>query len=172
MVPARITKKGFTLIELLIVIGVVGVLATGIVLVLNPQTQLAKARDAKRKSDLENIQKALELFYNDKNRYPNPAVLAEWPAPGSPWGVYMQTRPGDPSVGRLYRYQQALNGQGYQLYAGLERCTSSANCFDPQQCNSGSKSLGAPDDVCKNANGSCGPGVTCTYGVTSSNLSP
>lgn len=168
-------QRGLTLVELLVVIGVIGVLATGLIIGINPQTQLAKARDARRKSDLANIQKALELFYNDNNRYPDPSVPAEWPAPGSPWGVYMQTRPGDPSAGRLYRYERENvggTGQAYQLYAGLERCTSSASCFDPQQCNNGSKSSGAPDDVCKNANGSCGPGITCTYGVSSTNTTP
>jgi prepilin-type N-terminal cleavage/methylation domain-containing protein len=40
--------KGFTLIELLIVIAILAILATAVVLVLNPAQILAQARDAQR----------------------------------------------------------------------------------------------------------------------------
>jgi prepilin-type N-terminal cleavage/methylation domain-containing protein len=41
-------KRGFTLIELLVVIAVLGVLATVVIVAINPFQQLAKARDAGR----------------------------------------------------------------------------------------------------------------------------
>ncbi len=55
---------GFTLVELLIVIAIIGVLATVAFLALN-RTR-GKARDAKRISDVRQVQSALELYFNDQ----------------------------------------------------------------------------------------------------------
>lgn len=166
MVPAQLKqisnfRRGFTLVELLVVIGLIGVLASITFAVINPLTQFQKARDAGRKNDLANIQKALELFYNDNNRYPTTTEIP-W---GALWSNYMQRVPKDTS-GRTYRYEQELSGQAYQLYAGLERCTSSSNCHDNQACSGGSACSGVA------AGGNCGSGITCTYGVSSSNTTP
>lgn len=55
-------KKGFTLIELLIVIGILAILATTVVLVLNPAQLLAQARDSQRISDLSSVKSAIALY--------------------------------------------------------------------------------------------------------------
>jgi len=55
-------KKGFTLIELLIVIAILAILATAVVLVLNPAQILAQARDSQRISDLGNVKSAIALY--------------------------------------------------------------------------------------------------------------
>jgi prepilin-type N-terminal cleavage/methylation domain-containing protein len=44
--------KGFTLIEILVVIAILGLLSTIVVVAVNPGRQFAKARDAKRQTDL------------------------------------------------------------------------------------------------------------------------
>ncbi len=54
--------RGFTLIELLIVIGILAVLATTVVLVLNPAQILAQARDSQRLSDLGSVKSAIALY--------------------------------------------------------------------------------------------------------------
>ncbi len=64
--------KGFTLVELLIVIAVLGILSVGAIVVLNPQQQIRKANDARRKSDLNYITHLLNLYYNDNGKYPAP----------------------------------------------------------------------------------------------------
>ena len=61
-------EKGFTLIELLVVIAIIGVLASIALSSLN--TARAKARDIKRLAEVKNLQKALEIYYLDNNRYP------------------------------------------------------------------------------------------------------
>ncbi len=61
--------RGFTLIELLVVITIIGILATGAVAVYTSQIQ--KARDTVRISDIGTIQKGLEMWYNDKALYPD-----------------------------------------------------------------------------------------------------
>ena len=53
------SKKGFTLIELLITIGVLAVLATVVVLVLNPAELFKQARDSQRLSDLAAVRDAI-----------------------------------------------------------------------------------------------------------------
>jgi len=56
------SKKGFTLIELLVVIGILAVLATVVVLVLNPAQLFAQARDTQRLSDLSSTVSAINLY--------------------------------------------------------------------------------------------------------------
>lgn len=55
-------RKGFTLIELLIVIGILAVLATITILVLNPAQLFAQARDSQRITDLGTIRSAVSLY--------------------------------------------------------------------------------------------------------------
>lgn len=62
------SAKGFTLIELLVVIAIIGLLATMAVLGYSAANQ--RSRDAKRKSDLRQISKALELYFDDNGVYP------------------------------------------------------------------------------------------------------
>jgi type II secretion system protein G len=61
-------NTGFTLIELLVVIAIIGILASVILASLN--TARSKARDSKRISDLQELQKALEMYYFDYGTYP------------------------------------------------------------------------------------------------------
>jgi general secretion pathway protein G len=65
------TKKarGFTLVELLIVISIIGVIAA-IVMVALDQSR-TKGRDGQRKSQTNEVLKALELYYSDNGTYPS-----------------------------------------------------------------------------------------------------
>lgn len=60
--------KGFTLMELLITMGII-VLLMGVGVVSYTQTN-NKARDSKRKADIESIRSALELYRTDQGQYP------------------------------------------------------------------------------------------------------
>lgn len=55
-------KKGFTLLELLIVIGILAILSSVAVLVLNPAELLRQARDSQRINDLAAINNALAIY--------------------------------------------------------------------------------------------------------------
>src|SRR5680860_44145 len=58
-------KKGFTLLELLIVIGILAILSTTVVLVINPAQLLKKARDSQRISDLNTMKTAIAYYITE-----------------------------------------------------------------------------------------------------------
>lgn len=62
---------GFTLIELLVVVAIIGLLASVAMVSIN--NARLKSRDARRLSDMRQIQTALELYYDKNNQYPNSA---------------------------------------------------------------------------------------------------
>ena len=110
-------QRGFTLIELLVVIAIIGLLSTLAVVALNNARM--KARDAKRVSDVKQVQTALELYFNDVNLYP-PIPLGTSIANG---GVtYMAAVPTNPSprtdggcADVDYAYAQTELGASYTL---------------------------------------------------------
>ncbi len=61
-------KKGFTLIELLVVISIIGLLSTLAMVALKSARE--KARDVKRLADINQLQKALDLYYDKYNTFP------------------------------------------------------------------------------------------------------
>ena len=74
-------NKGFTLIELMVVIAIIAILTA--VITANFTTAKSKSRDAKRMSDLGQIQLALAGYFDRCNAYP-PALTD---ANGSPYST-------------------------------------------------------------------------------------
>jgi len=114
-------KKGFTLIELLVVVSIIEVLSSVVMSSLSEAR--ASARNAKRLTDLRNIQNALELYYLDHNSYPSTSAGAyldpgcangngveEW-IPGLVSGGYMSVLPVDPNP-----VNQATGATGASCY--------------------------------------------------------
>lgn len=116
---------GFTLIELLVVITIIGVLSS---MVLVSMTAIrAKARDARRESDIRQIMLSMELYYDDHLRYPEKGALGvvdDLPSGAPP---YLDPLPDDPGSVPLACQPQGYrwlgnNGQTakYCLWACLE----------------------------------------------------
>lgn len=145
-------KKAFTLLELLIAIVILGVLAA--LISGNFITSLKKGRDARRKADLEQIQRAVEMYYEDKRNYPATITFGGSLTDSVSGKVYMQKVPNDPISTNTYVYQS--NNTSYQLYSCIE------NNLDQ---GPGVKQDGYADTNC----GGCG---LCKYGVSSSDTSP
>ena len=112
------TRQGFTLIELLVAIGIIGILAS--FLLANFVGVRQRARDGVRKSDLRQIQSALELYRSDQSSYPNSPL----PGCGSPLAAggttYMRKISCDPSTGAIYAYDSPSGNTTYSIFACLE----------------------------------------------------
>ena len=188
------SNQAFSLIELLVAVAILGILAAAVLFALNPIAQIQKAHDARRKSDLAEIQKALEIYYNDHNAYPTTDVAyftigsLNW---GDLWLPYMAQIPYDPTggpapgghdPGRHYQYVPypvgSANPQGFCLYANLER-----DSLDPQACPynptdnnhrcPGIDSLPGKDEIhCGYGGQNPGSPQSCNYGVCSANEKP
>src|SRR3989339_447380 len=57
--------KGFTLIELLVVIAVLGILASVVLVAINPGERINEANDAGKKSDVGQVATALESYFTN-----------------------------------------------------------------------------------------------------------
>jgi prepilin-type N-terminal cleavage/methylation domain-containing protein len=115
----RNAKRGFTLIELLVVIAIIGILSSVVLASLNSARQ--KSRDARRLSDVKQMQLALELYYDANGSYPSAASSL---AP-----TYIATVPTDPQGGAAYSYAGLGSGAtctSYHLGATLEDTGHSA----------------------------------------------
>ena len=139
---------GFTILELLIVMAVLGVVTTAGAFVA--KTQIMKAQDARRKQDLNLIQKALEHYYSDFGTYPTAGLIAD--CGGESLAPYLAAIPCDLVTKLAYGYVLGTTGRSYQLYAKL------AWTKDPVIASVG-------------CSGGCGPGNAYNYGVSSSGVS-
>jgi prepilin-type N-terminal cleavage/methylation domain len=108
-----IQKKGFTLIELLVVVAIIGLLSTLSIVALN--VARAKARDAKRVSDVKQIQTALEVYLSEKGTYPtstaalSPTFIAQVPLQPTP------SNDGDCAAGATDYVYESLSAGTYTL---------------------------------------------------------
>jgi len=150
-------SKGFTLLELLVTISILSILAT--VGMGQYQTSQMKARDAQRKADLDNVARALEMYYNDYEAYPlsDASGRIEVDGVGLDWGtefstddaIYMKMLPKDP-LDSDYSYCYESDGSRFALYAHLENKNDPDYYPDGYQCS----------------------GETYTYAISSSNFRP
>ena len=124
-------KRGFTLIELLVVIAIIGILSSIVLASLNSARQ--KGRDARRLSDIKQIQLALELYYDAHGVYPASTSVATLVTPG-----YISVIPTDPTNGAPYSYAGLSATSGgtcstYHLGASLETTGDTALSSDADE---------------------------------------
>jgi prepilin-type N-terminal cleavage/methylation domain-containing protein len=114
------TKRGFTLIELLVVIAIIGILSSVVLASLNSARQ--KSRDAKRTSDIRQMQLAFELFFDSCGQYPSTLATSanNGCAGGTTLADFIATIPTPPSGGITAYDYNAISTTDYCLGVDME----------------------------------------------------
>ncbi len=148
-VKSQKSKWSFTLIEILVVIAII----SGLTALVLPNFMGARerARDTQRKSDLRQIQKALELYKLDQT---SPAYIptASYPSAGSCFSsaagctgnIYLKKFPGDPQSTPSTNYYYLRNASDVLKYT---LCTCLENKADPDADASGTNCDGLPNNT-------------------------
>lgn len=139
--------RGMSLTEILIVVTLLSIIAVVLISAFQPGTQLAKARDAVRKADLQKLKSPLEDYYNDNKCYPTEDKMTC--NPGTDLRPYKDKIPCDPETGLSY-YYQFVDCKTYRIYVNLE------NKSDPE----------IVEVRCTNW---CGPSPYYNWGISSPN---
>ncbi|MFC1653968.1 type IV pilin protein [Patescibacteria group bacterium] len=148
---SRKKSKGLTMIELLIVVVILAVLIMILMWAMRGQTY--KARDAKRKADLDAYEKTFEQYFNDKDRYPLQGDLDNCGT--SDLDPYLNKVLCDPVLEEPYDHITDDDGTYYAI------CTDLENDSDPDIENGG----------CLNGCGTDGDYDYCvTVGISISDL--
>ncbi len=114
-------KTGFSLVEILVVITIIGVLTS--IAAVSYSSLSKNSRDAKRRSDLEQIRAALEMYRSNSPTgiYP---VAGDCTSLGAPLLSYLPQFPPDPKSGSSYNCSSS--DYDYSLSSTLE--TGATNC--------------------------------------------
>ncbi len=134
------TARGFTLLEVMVVITIIGLLAT--VILASVADSQRNARDARRASDIREIQKSLELYRNANGLYPStvpagsapnnvPNLVINMNAGTYNITTYLPTIPTDPIAptgGNGYLYLPSTDRLSYTLSVIFEKRNNGLRC--------------------------------------------
>ena len=127
-------RLGFTLVEILVVITIIGLLST--IGLTGFQAVTRSGRDALRKTDLEQLRSALEIYKSEENNYPADSGSCSANAGGDFVPAYINPYPFDPKSPTYDYCYKSLGGLTYQLCAHLEN-GGTTNLCPGEECGSG-----------------------------------
>lgn len=130
LLRTRKNQKGFTLVELLIAITILAILAViGVTTYSGLQTN---ARNARRRADVDQIAKSIEVHYNQSTNQFCTGAAGTYCAPAANW-YSGGTIPVDPGNGASYTGLPANGVTTFTACATLETTPASTYCRSNQQ---------------------------------------
>lgn len=119
-------SSGLTLVELIVVVTILALFAFAVIFYLLPGGQLSKAKNTRRQVDINEIKKALEIYYHDHNCYPPADEFSAILASNSEWSenggrtIYMKKVPIDPeNYAYIYKTDESSCPQWMTAFAKL-----------------------------------------------------
>ena len=160
--------------ELVTSVALFATFALIVMVAINPLKQYQKAMDARRKNDLAQLSRAIELYYDDHGQYPrnanNGEIINDNTGQAIPWGnerqPYIDLLPKDPADGKKYSYKASSDRQSFWVFASLDIKT------DPSKCNSGLQPCNQADTYCSTSGSNPSNEYYCDYGLSSPNTTP
>lgn len=127
------SNTSMSLMELLIAVSLITLLATGLLILINPKQIIDRAWDSKRKNDLSLVRKIVESTMDDKERYPLPTEICYTrtdqyscyicgnQATSPKNTAYFDILPCDPlsSTNYVYQVDDLENPRWYRIYTRL-----------------------------------------------------
>lgn len=162
----NLKSAGFTMIELLIVMGILSVLAVGVLAAIDPVEQLNKSRDTGARSDAKNLLDAVERYYAVKELYPwgtGSAAAFTSNTANLNSSITALTNSGELKTsfaGRIARYISGTQGLMMYKTANTDAVwvcfTPSSKAFDEEataRCLPANRPAGYPSSACGGASG-------------------
>lgn len=130
MKSKKVSTHGFTLIEILVVATIIGLLAS--IAATSYSSLTRSSRDARRKTDLEQMRASLEMYRNTNGAYPSTGGTGNWHGACSGYGSYPDTGAGGYIPGLAPTYMQALPHDPRESIANTlfnAGCAASQTCY-------------------------------------------
>lgn len=127
-VKMRKSQLGFTLIELLVAATILGILTT--IGMASYRIANQKARDGKRKADMEQVRAALEIYRTEEGVYPTQGTWTTMLAEIDDYLSAATIADPKPLPHPQYTYTPAGTGRTYTVCATLEGQTPAQYCLD------------------------------------------
>jgi prepilin-type N-terminal cleavage/methylation domain-containing protein len=132
-------RKGFTLLEMLLVVALIAILASIVILAINPGKQLAEARNAQRQSDVNTILTAIYQYSIDHD--------GDLPGNIPVGSAEIICKEGVPVCGTLIDLSDLTLNETYLTAIPQDpngECSSSGSCYNVSQSADGRITVGAP----------------------------
>jgi len=152
-------KKGFTLIELLVVIGILGILAIGILAAIDPFEQLKKGRDTNLRNVTVEYVNAATRYYATHGELPWGIVALGTGTLNAHWGTatdYTQMLIDEGELKQEFKDALGTANASKIYLTGNDDPLQAIVCFDPD-----SKSLSADATTMYNNDGTAADPAVC-----------